>query len=137
VIKRNILCFVILLLTERYLDCASVNIAGSGTSTLDSLPDMFAGDLTVPGHIGPGECRSTAGYAIEYPNPGEAVTITEVQSIPFKKPTAGKCFAKVSNDKPTTPASSTASSSTRLSSSTFLLRRALVVVVLDVRPYFR
>jgi len=88
------------------IDCASVSIAGSGTSTLDNLPDMFVGDMTLTGQIGAGECRSTAGYALEYPNPGAANTITPVQSIGFKKPTGGKCFATASTNKPTTAASS-------------------------------
>jgi hypothetical protein len=77
-------------------------IAGSGTSTLDTFPDMFVGDMTIAGHIGPGECRSTSRAALEYPNPGEAITITEVQNIPFKKPSNGKCFAKASDVQLTT-----------------------------------
>jgi hypothetical protein len=78
---------------------------------------MFVGDMTLTGQIGPGECRSTAGYAIEYPNPGAANTITPVQSIQFKKPTGGKCFTKASTNKPTTSASSTPTVSAIFSSS--------------------
>lgn len=70
-------------------------IGGSGISTLDDLPDMFVGDMTLTGHIGARECRSTAGYALEYPNPGEANTIVEMPSIKLKKATDGKCFAKI------------------------------------------
>ena len=99
------------------IDCASVRIAGSGTSTLENLPDMFVGDLTLTGQIGPRECRSFGGFAIEYPNPGEATTVTKVQGIQFKKPTAGKCFTKASGNQSTTAAPSTLSSSTTASSS--------------------
>lgn len=71
-------------------------ITGSGTSTLDDYPDMFVGDLTIRGHIGASECRSTAGVALEYPNPGKEVTITKVSGISFKAATGGKCYAKAS-----------------------------------------
>lgn len=76
------------------LDCASVRIEGPGTSTLEHLPDMFVGDMTLSGHIGAGECRSTANYAVTYPFPGNAVTVTPVENIPFKAPTGGKCFTR-------------------------------------------
>ena len=89
------------------LDCAYVRITGSGTSTLDDLPDMFVGDMTIAGHIGPGECRSSAGYALDYPNPGNARTVTQVVNIPFKKPTGGKCYAKASGNKPPVSVSTT------------------------------
>ena len=65
-------------------------------NALDNLPDMFVGDMTVTGHIGAGECRSTAGYALEYPNPGEANTIVEMSS------NGDKCFTKVIVNKSTT-----------------------------------
>lgn len=79
---------------EYYMNCASVSITGRGTSTLDSYPDMFVGDMDLPGHIGAGECRSTAGTALLFPNPGPSSRITETADpkIPFKKPTPGKCF---------------------------------------------
>jgi hypothetical protein len=104
-------------------DCASVMIAGSGTSTLDHLPDMFVGDMTLTRHIGAGECRSTAGYALEYPDPGNAVTVTTVQSIGFKKPSSGKCYAKGTAGESTTSAvpSSTQRSSSTTSSKYFML----------------
>ena len=76
------------------IDCASVFIEGSGTSTLDDLPDMFVGDMSIPGQIGAGECRSSMGAALEYPNPGAAVTTYKGSNIPFKKATGGKCFPK-------------------------------------------
>jgi hypothetical protein len=100
-----------------YIDCASISIVGSGTSVLDNLPDMFVGDMTLTGHIGPGECRSTSRFALEYPHPGEAKTIVEVQNIPFKKPTTGKCYTKASVTNSTTSASSTSTLSTTISSS--------------------
>lgn len=81
------------------LDCASVRIAGSGASKLDDLPDMFLGDMSIPGHIGAGECRSSGGYALEYPKPGAALTVTQVANVLFKKPTGGKCYAKASGPK--------------------------------------
>ncbi|CAF2514077.1 unnamed protein product [Rotaria sp. Silwood2] len=87
-------------------------IEGTGTSTLDNFPDMFVGDMTVAGHIGPGECRSTSRVALEYPNPGEAITITEVQGIPFKKPTGGKCYSKATINTSTMAASSTTTTTT-------------------------
>ena len=71
-------------------------ISGSGNSTLDHLPDMFVGDLSIPGHIGPGECRSTLGYGVIYPNPGPALTIVDVPGVILKPPTPGKCYAKAS-----------------------------------------
>lgn len=81
---------------EFFQNCASIKIAGSGTSTLDHLPDVFVGDMSIPGHIGAGECRSTAGVALEYHNPGEAVTVTKFDNIGFKKATGGKCYPKAS-----------------------------------------
>jgi len=66
---------------------------------------MFVGDMTLPGQIGLGECRSSAGFALEYPNPGAANTIVAVQGIGFKKPTGGKCFTKASINKTTTSVS--------------------------------
>ncbi|KAI5804540.1 extracellular protein, partial [Geopyxis carbonaria] len=59
---------------EYYMNCAAVEITGSGTSTLDELPDMWVGDQRIPGVIKEGECASTAGSALKYPNPGEKVT---------------------------------------------------------------
>lgn len=55
---------------------------------------MFVGDMDLPGHISTGECRSTAGTALLFPNPGPSSRITETvdPKIPFKKPTPGKCF---------------------------------------------
>jgi hypothetical protein len=63
---------------------------------------MFVGDMTIKGHIEAGECRSTATFALEYPNPGDAVTITNVQGISLKKPTAGKCVSRGSTLNSTT-----------------------------------
>ncbi|CAM4943883.1 unnamed protein product [Rotaria socialis] len=81
---------------EYFQNCASIRIDGSGTSTLDDFPDMFVGDMSLTGHIGPGECRSTAGFSLEYPNPGRTLTSTKVDRISYKKPTNGKCYAKAS-----------------------------------------
>ena len=71
-------------------------ITGKGDSTLDHLPDMYLGEMNIPGHIRAGECRSSEGSALVYPNPGPAVTETGMPNIPFKKPTGGNCFAKKS-----------------------------------------
>lgn len=91
---------------EYYMNCASVSITGRGTSTLDSYPDMFVGDMDLPGQIGTGECRSTAGSALLFPNPGPSSRITEtkVSNIPFKKPTPGKCFSPKKQDVSGPPA---------------------------------
>lgn len=80
---------------EFYMNCAAVSIAGRGTSTLDTYPDMFVGDMDLPGQIAAGECRSTAGTAVVFPNPGPGsrVTETRVANIAFKKPTPGRCVA--------------------------------------------
>ncbi|KAL0636935.1 hypothetical protein Q9L58_004037 [Maublancomyces gigas] len=80
---------------EFYMDCAAVEITGSGTSTLDDYPNMYVGEMNIPGQIATGECRSTAGTALVYPDPGPAdrVTVSEVAGIPFKAPTKGNCFA--------------------------------------------
>lgn len=74
-------------------------ITGSGNSTLDDLPDMFVGDLTIPGHIGPDDCRTTLGFATVFPNPGAALTITEVEGVIFKDPTPGQCYSPASKNK--------------------------------------
>ncbi|RPB15494.1 hypothetical protein P167DRAFT_465855, partial [Morchella conica CCBAS932] len=58
---------------EFYMNCASVEITGSGTSTLEDYPAMYVGDMNIPGQIATGECRSTAGTALLYPNPGTEV----------------------------------------------------------------
>jgi hypothetical protein len=89
----------------RFADCASVMITGSGSGTLDHLPDMFVGDLTIAGHIGANECRTTLGYAVVFPDPGTALTVTEVPGVIFKAPTAGKCYAKASKNKVATAGS--------------------------------
>jgi hypothetical protein len=51
---------------EMYMNCAAVNIAGSGTDSLSSLPDIFVAN------IGNG-CSTTEGVDLEFPNPGESV----------------------------------------------------------------
>ncbi|CAF1688504.1 unnamed protein product, partial [Adineta ricciae] len=94
------------------IDCAVVEITGSGTSTLYDLPDMFVGDMTLPGQIGAGQCRSYSGHAIEFPNPGTAKTVTSMPSIGFKKPTDGNCFAKRSSNNQTASSASTKASVT-------------------------
>lgn len=80
---------------EFYMNCASVEITGTGTSTLDDYPNMYVGEMNIPGQIATGECRSTAGTALLYPNPGPAdrVTTSPVDGIPFKGPSGGNCFA--------------------------------------------
>jgi len=51
---------------EMYQNCAIVSITGSGSSKLDSLPDMFLAN------IGNG-CGTTEGTDLEFPNPGAFV----------------------------------------------------------------
>ncbi|PUU75227.1 hypothetical protein B9Z19DRAFT_995570, partial [Tuber borchii] len=58
---------------EFYMNCAAVKITGSGTSKLEGNEDMFVGDMNLPGRIKTGECRSKAGLALVYPNPGPAI----------------------------------------------------------------
>ena len=81
--------------SDFYMNCAPVAITGSGTSTLDSFPDMFLGEMQIAGGPGPGQCSSTAMTALEYPDPGSnnCVTKDEVPGIPFKSPTPGNCHA--------------------------------------------
>ncbi|KAF8541445.1 hypothetical protein BDD12DRAFT_501966 [Trichophaea hybrida] len=78
---------------EFYMDCAAVNISGGGSNKLQSFPDMYLGEMQIPGHIAPGECASTQGFAVVYPNPGPAPVKTQVAGIDFKAPTTGNCFA--------------------------------------------
>lgn len=70
---------------EYYMNCASVKIEGSGTSTLNDLPDMWVGDL-VTGGITSSMCLSTQQYFFVYPNPGKSITKT-TESGDFKGPT--------------------------------------------------
>lgn len=58
---------------EFYMNCASVEIQGSGKSTLDNYPDMYVGDLAT-GDIGGKMCLSSGGTNLAYPFPGEKVT---------------------------------------------------------------
>ncbi|KAI5853536.1 hypothetical protein BZA05DRAFT_320918, partial [Tricharina praecox] len=61
---------------EFYMNCAKVEIqggGGDGGDMLEESPDMFLGDMNVQGHIGQGQCKSTPGAALRYPNPGEEV----------------------------------------------------------------
>ena len=58
---------------EFYMNCASVTIEGTGTSTLDTLPDMWVGEL-VKGDITASMCRSTQNFYFLYPNPGDNVS---------------------------------------------------------------
>lgn len=87
-------------------------ISGSGNSTLNHLPDMFVGDMTISGHIGPGECRSVANSALIYPNPGLALTITEVENVTFQEPTPGKCYSKATVVNQTVTTSTTIATTT-------------------------
>jgi hypothetical protein len=74
---------------------AAIEISGGGTNKLKDFPDMYLGQIQIPGQINIGECSSTEGFAVEYPNPGAAdkVTKSRVAKIGFKAPTGGKCFA--------------------------------------------
>ena len=58
---------------EYYMNCCSVLIEGTGTSTLDQYPDMYLGEL-VKGDIKSDMCLSTQGYNLLYPDPGNCVT---------------------------------------------------------------
>ncbi|KAF8418868.1 hypothetical protein EV426DRAFT_539279 [Tirmania nivea] len=58
---------------EYYMNCASVTIKGTGTSTLDNLPDMYVGDL-VTGDIKENMCISSQEFNLLYPFPGDKVT---------------------------------------------------------------
>lgn len=93
------------------MNCAAVEITGTGTSTLDDYPNMYVGEMNIPGQIASGECRSTAGTALLYPNPGPAdrVTVTPVAGIPFKAPTGGNCFAPGGRAQQVSPSSAVVS----------------------------
>lgn len=97
---------------EFYMNCAAVQITGAGTSTLEDYPNMYVGEMNIPGQISTGECRSTAGTAMLYPDPGPAdrVTVSEVAGIPFKAPTKGNCFAPGGKAPVVGPPSSSSSS---------------------------
>ncbi|KAG0642477.1 hypothetical protein HOY80DRAFT_620778 [Tuber brumale] len=86
---------------EFYMNCAPVTITGSGTSKLEDYDDMWVGDMNLPGRIKTGECRSKAGVALVYPNPGPFITIKEVSGIPFGPPTGGTCFVGPGKGKST------------------------------------
>lgn len=58
---------------EYYMNCCSVYIKGTGTSTLDNYPDMYLGEL-VKGDIKPDMCLSTQEFNLLYPYPGDFVT---------------------------------------------------------------
>jgi len=58
---------------EFYMNCASVTIEGTGTSTLDNLPNMYVGEL-LKGDIKDGMCLSTQEFDFLYPFPGDSVT---------------------------------------------------------------
>ena len=74
------------------MNYAAVKVTGSGASKLEGNEDMFVGNMNLPGRIKTGECRSKAGLALVYPNPGPAITITPVSGIPFGHPTSGACY---------------------------------------------
>jgi hypothetical protein len=74
------------------MNCAAIVIEEGGTNTLDDYPDLWVGDMTIPGHIETDQCASDYGTQIDYPNPGNRVTRKAVAGIPFKKPTGGKCY---------------------------------------------
>jgi hypothetical protein len=80
---------------EFYMNCAKIEVEGKGQETLDEYPDMYIGEMEIPGYIWKGECASTQGFAIDYPivGPKEQVTRTKVVGIEFKAPTAGNCSA--------------------------------------------
>lgn len=83
---------------EFYMNCAKVEVEGSGKSVLKDLPDMFVGDLSKTGVAADGECRSTAGSALQYPEAGTEVTVEEVPGIGFAGPTEGVCALKTEGD---------------------------------------
>ena len=51
---------------EMYMNCAAITIAGSGTSTLNNLPDMFVANVN-------NGCTTKEGNDVEFPNPGADV----------------------------------------------------------------
>lgn len=110
------------------MNCASVAITGSGTSTLDDFPNMYVGEMNIPGQIATGECRSTAGTAMLYPNPGPAdrITVTEVAGIPFKLPTTGRCFAPGGSAQAPPPPPPAGSSTTTRAAPTTLATSTVV-----------
>ncbi|KAF8470611.1 hypothetical protein BDZ91DRAFT_543935 [Kalaharituber pfeilii] len=64
---------------EFYMNCASVTITGTGTSTLDHLPNMWVGDL-IKGDIKEGMCKTKAGVNFDFPFPGDNVTRNSEES---------------------------------------------------------
>lgn len=67
---------------EMYQNCARVTIGGSGTSTLDSLPDMFVAN------VGNG-CATVETFDTVFPDPGEAAFVINNGGKPG--PPSGNC----------------------------------------------
>ncbi|KAF8414628.1 hypothetical protein BGX38DRAFT_1247425 [Terfezia claveryi] len=102
---------------ELYMNCASVTIQGSGTSTLDNLPDMFVGEL-LKGDIKDGMCISTQEFYFSFPSPGDNVFKTsEVGKFkgangPGSDGTYNVCKAPGGPSTPTTPTNAPTNTST-------------------------
>jgi len=59
---------------EMYMNCAAVDITGSGTSTLDDLPEIFTANIG-------GDCTTTENIDIVFPNAGPDVDVLSNQFL--------------------------------------------------------
>jgi len=79
---------------EMYMNCAAVDITGSGTSTLDDHPEIFTANIG-------GDCTTTEGDDIQFPNPGSDLQVNNTGNI--RPP---KCSNLNSSPPPPPPADS-------------------------------
>ena len=90
---------------EMYMNCAAITITGSGTSTLNNLPDMFVANVNKG-------CSTTEGTDVEFPNPGADVERNPAKNGAPTGPPTGTCAAASGAPAPApapAPAASSAS----------------------------
>jgi len=82
---------------EMYMNCAHITIEGSGTSTLNDLPDMFVANVG-------NQCSTKAGADVEFPNPGADVERSPANNGAPTAPPEGNCPAGTGAPAPPAPA---------------------------------
>jgi LysM repeat protein len=83
---------------EMYMNCAAVDITGSGTSTLDDRPEIFTANIN-------NGCTVPEGTDVQFPNPGPDVQVLSQASL---GPPTGNCGGSSPAPEPSQePSSST------------------------------
>jgi LysM repeat protein len=83
---------------EMYMNCAAVDITGSGTSTLDDRPEIFKANIIK-------ECTVPEGTDVQFPDPGPALQVLSQANL---GPPTGECGGSPPTPEPSEEPSSSA-----------------------------